>query len=132
MADFTPDDVVLVTSRSNDPVTINLIHVGQRDPADPRGSKAPILKNGAARLVAPEVRATAVVTLKGAPGDDVSLWRFGFIQLKFITDEWAHYRGATEADGSMFLALDRPPARPQQLCRDSNGTIGRHKLTSSP
>jgi hypothetical protein len=125
MADVTPDDVVLVTSRANDPVTINLIHVGQRDPADPRGRKAPILKNGAARLVAPEVRATAVVNLKGAPGDDVSLWRFGFIQLKFITDEWAHYRGVTETDGSMFLALDRPPARPQQLCRDSNGTIGR-------
>ena len=109
MADVTPDDVVLVTSRSNDPVTINLIHVdGETRPT--RGSKAPILKNGAARLVAPEVRATAVVTLKGAPGDDVSFWRSGFIQLKFITDEWAHYRGATEADGSMFLAsIGHPP-----------------------
>lgn len=125
MADVTPDDVALVTSRSKDPVTINLIHVGRRDPSDPRGRRAPILKNGAARLVAPEVRASAVVTLKGTPGDDVGLWRFGFIQLKFITDEWAHYRGVTETDGSMFLALDRPPARPQQLCRDSNGTIGR-------
>jgi hypothetical protein len=125
MADVTPADVALVTARSADPVTINLIHVGRRDPADPRGARAPILRNGAARLLAPEVSATAVVTLKGAPGDDVSLWRFGFIQLKFITDEWAHYRGVTEADGSMFFAADRPPARPQQLCRDSNGTIGR-------
>ena len=108
MADVTPDDVALVTSRSKDPVTINLIHVGRRDPSDPRGRKAPILKNGAARLVAPEERASAVVTLKGTPGDDVDLWRFGFIQLKFITDEWADYRGETETDGSMFLALDLP------------------------
>ena len=128
MADVTPADVALVTSRSNDPVTINLIHVGRRDPSDPRGRKAPILKNGAARLVAPEVRASAVVTLKGTPGDDVGLWQFGFIQLKFITDEWAHYRGVTEADGSMFFAADRPPARPQQLCRNSNGTIGRFEI----
>ena len=73
MADVTPDDVVLVTSRSTDPVAINLIHVGRRDPADPRGRRAPILKNGAVRLVAPEVRVTAIVNLKGAPGDDVGL-----------------------------------------------------------
>jgi hypothetical protein len=67
------------------------------------------------------------VTLRGSPGEDVSFWRFGFIQLKFITDDWAHYRGDAETDGSVFLAMDRPPSRPQQLCRDSlakGGVLG--------
>jgi hypothetical protein len=122
MADVTPDDVNLVTWRSADPMKITLIHVGTKDPADPKGK---ILKDGAARLLAPEIFAMASATVRGAPGDDVGLWRFGFIQLKFITDEWAHYRGVTPADGSMFLAVDRPPARPKELCRDSAGIVGR-------
>ena len=117
MADVTPGDVVLTTSRVG-AATITLIQPGAP------GAQGHVAVAGSADLGAPEIRATATVTLRGAPGEDVGLWRFGFIQLKFITDEWAHYRGMTPADGSVFVAMDRPPARPKQLCRDTAEEIG--------
>ena len=61
----------------------------------------------------------ARVTVRGTPGEDVGLWRFGFIQLGFINADWAHYRKPNPAEGSVFVARDRPPALEQQLCRDS-------------
>lgn len=118
MANVTPDDVVLLTWRDLNPPTIILIQPGTS------GLTGHLALAGAANLTAPTVYALATVTVRGTPGEDVGLWRFGFIQLKFITDEWAHYRGATPVDGSVFVAMDRPPARPQQLCRDSAGIIG--------
>jgi hypothetical protein len=113
MADVKPHDVTLIVGIGNlagparSPTAITL--------TQPGGATA----DGKVSLTAPWIRAQADVIVRGTPGDDVGLWRFGFIQLKFITDEWAHYRGATVADGSVFFAADRPPARPQQLCRDS-------------
>ncbi len=115
MAEVTPDDVFLSVWRSTDPTTIALLPPGAPDPNDPQNT----LLSGAAWLTAPEIFALATVKLRGIPGEDVGFWRFGFIQLKFITNDWAHYRGDIEADGSVFVAMDRPPARPQQLCRDS-------------
>jgi hypothetical protein len=105
MADVTPNDVVVTTWRG-------------------AGASAIVLNPGAgiggtATLTTPDIHASAQVTVHGAPGEDVSFWRFGFIQLKFITDDWAQYRGNTSGEGSIIVAMDRPPARPQQLCRDS-------------
>lgn len=61
---------------------------------------------------------TGQVAFEGSPGESVAGWRIGFIQLKHTTTEWADYRGLTNADGSIFAAMDRPPARTQQLCLD--------------
>ena len=118
MAEVTPDDVALVTWRDQDPSAISLLQPGAP------GLTGHAALAGAANLTAPGINALAKVTVRGTPGENVELWRFGFIQLKFITDEWAHYRGTTAADGSIFQAMDRPPARLQQLCRDSAGIIG--------
>ena len=70
------------------------------------------------------IRDRATVTVRGTPGADVGLWRFGFIQLGFINTDWAHYRNPDPADGSVFVARDRPPALDQQLCRDSVAKTG--------
>jgi hypothetical protein len=44
--------------------------------------------------------------------------------LGFINNDWAHYRNPGPAEGSVFVARDRPPALSQQLCRDSVAEIG--------
>jgi hypothetical protein len=112
MAEVTPDDVVLTRWRDQNPLAITLIQPSTAVPS------------GAANLTSPWIHAMATVRVRGSPGEDVGLWRLGFIQLKFITDEWAHYRGPTRTQGSVFVSMDRPPARPQQLCRDTAGIIG--------
>jgi hypothetical protein len=119
MANVAPADIVIRTERDSGAPKITLLAPGTA-PSLGGGLRG---LAGAANLESPEIRATAIVTVRGAAGDDVGFWRFGFIQLKTITDEWAHYRGATPADGSVFVAMDRPPARPQQLCRDTAGII---------
>lgn len=111
MATVRPQDIRIVTSINGatartGPVTLTL--------HQPIGSGL-----GSIDVEAGWIEARAAVTVRGTPGDDVGFWRFGFIQLKFITDDWAHYRGPSTTDGSVFLALDRPPARLQQLCRDT-------------
>jgi hypothetical protein len=44
--------------------------------------------------------------------------------LGFINEDWAHYRNTDPAEGSVFVVRDRPPALPQQLCRDSVAETG--------
>lgn len=61
---------------------------------------------------------TGQVAFQGSPGESVAGWKIGFIQLKYNTTDWADYRGSTNADGSIFAAMDRPPARTQNLCLD--------------
>jgi hypothetical protein len=117
MADVTPSDVILTPWQDPGAPAITLIQPGTK------GMGAHIALAGTVNLTSPDIHAKATVTVRGAPGEDVSFWRLGFIQLKFITDEWAHYRGDTPAEGSSFVAMDRPPARTQQVCRDSAGTI---------
>lgn len=46
-------------------------------------------------------------------------WQIGFIQAQWIETNWAVYRGMTQAAGSVFVQRGRPPARPQQACRDA-------------
>jgi len=118
MADVTPADVILTPWRDPGAPAITLIQPGTP------GMNPHVAVTGSVNLTSPEIHAIASVTVRGTPGEDVSFWRFGFIQLKFITDEWAQYRGTTPQDGSILVAMDRPPARPQQLCRDSAGLIG--------
>jgi hypothetical protein len=57
------------------------------------------------------------VSLTGDPAA-IAACTLGFIQLQWIETYWLHYRGKTSADGSMLVQLGRPPARPQQVCRD--------------
>jgi hypothetical protein len=112
MIDVTPDDVLLTPSRERVQPRIDVLQ-----PGDARLSGDDVLL-GKAKLISPQIDALATVNVRGTPGDDVSLWRFGFIQLKFVTEAWAHYRGEAATQGSVFLAMDRPPARLKQLCRD--------------
>jgi hypothetical protein len=92
------------------------ITITQPGAADARGD---VYAKGNVDLTSPLIKSEATVTVTGTPGENLGHFKFGFIQLKFITDDWAQYRGPTTADGSVFLAFDRPPARPRQLCRDT-------------
>ena len=118
MADVTPDDVLLTTWRSLGPPTVQMTPPGA--PKLP----AEAALSGALTIEFPDIYALAIVTVRGAPGDDVGFWRFGFIQLGFINEDWAHYRNDNPAEGSVFVARDRPPALDQQLCRDSVAEVG--------
>jgi hypothetical protein len=118
MADVTPDDVLLTTWRSLAPPTVQMT-----PPGYPKLPTEAAL-SGALTIEFPDIYALAIVTVRGAPGDDVGFWRFGFIQLGFINEDWAHYRNDNPAEGSVFVARDRPPALDQQLCRDSVAEVG--------
>jgi hypothetical protein len=112
VATVTPNDVGLKVWRTGDSA-ITLTQAGSTD------ASGAFRKMGSADLTSPGIHARAAVTLRGTPGEHVDLFKFGFIQLKFVTDDWAHYRGRAPADGSVFFAADRPPARHRQLCRDT-------------
>jgi hypothetical protein len=118
MPDVSPSDVVLTPWQSQAPPTVQIVQEG-----DPKLPAAATL-SGAIQIQFPDIFALAAVTVQGTAGDDVAFWRFGFIQLGFINDDWAHYRNADPADGSVFVARDRPPALGQQLCRDSVAETG--------
>lgn len=118
MADVMADEVVVTPWQEPGAPTVELVQPG--DPKLPNQ----VALSGVIQIHFPWIRALATVVLKGSPGDDVSFWRFGFIQLGFIQEDWAHYRGNTEADGSVFVARDRPPALKQQTCRDSVAETG--------
>lgn len=57
--------------------------------------------------------------LTGNAGDNPGGWTLGLIQLKWISTDWAEFRGQSNADGSAFLQAALPPARPTQGCRDT-------------
>ena len=118
MADVKPNDVVLVTWRSLGPPAVQITQAGNQ--------KLPTLAavSGAIQIEFPDIYALATVTVQGTPGEDLGFWRFGFIQLGLINNDWAHYRNADPDDGSVFVARDRPPALDQPLCRDSVAKTG--------
>ena len=118
MANVKPDDVVLITWKSAKPPVVTITQAGNANlPTVARLS-------GALEVAFPDISALATVTLRGAPGEDVGLWRFGFIQLGHINNDWAHYRNPNPAEGSVFVARDRPPALDQQICRDTVSDTG--------
>ena len=118
MADVKYEDVVLLVWRSLEPPAVQIIQSGH-----PQLPQAAAL-SGAIQIKFPEIFALATVTVRGTPGEDIGLWRFGFIQLAFINNDWAHYRNPDPAEGSVFVARDRPPALRQQLCRDTLAKTG--------
>jgi hypothetical protein len=65
-----------------------------------------------------EITADGEVTLIGGPGDSPAGWTLGFIQAQWIETNWLFYRGQHNTDGSIFIQRARPPARPNQACRD--------------
>jgi hypothetical protein len=83
MADVTLGDIMIRTVRDAGAPSITLLapEASRSLGGGLRGLA------GSANLESPGIRATATVTVKGAPGDDVGFWSFGFIQLKYITDE---------------------------------------------
>ena len=81
----------------------------------------------ASPLAAPQPGATftcdffeidAIIDMDGSPGDSGAGYRAGFTQLQWIETNRAYYRGKMDADGSVNVERDRPPARPAQACRD--------------
>ena len=118
MPDVTFTDVILVPWQDGTRPTVQIVQRG--DPNLPQGAQL----SGALIAKFPDIRALATVTVRGSLGDDVSLWRFGFIQLSFIHHDWAHYRGDTNAEGSVFVGRDRPPAMRGNICRDSVAETG--------
>ena len=81
----------------------------------------------ASPLAAPQPGATftcdffeidAIIDMDGSPGDSGAGYRAGFTQLQWIETNRAYYRGKMDADGSVDVERDRPPARPAQACRD--------------
>ncbi len=46
-------------------------------------------------------------------------WKFGFIQLQLSETNWAYYKGASPADGSMLVNYGSSAARGTDLCRDT-------------
>ena len=111
MADVTPNDVILVPWQAQVPPTVRMTQAG--DPNLPAAAAF----SGALEITFPDIFALATVTVQGTPGDDLAFWRFGFIQLGFINNDWAHYRNPDPAEGSVFVARDRAPALDQPLCR---------------
>lgn len=71
-----------------------------------------------------DLTATGVVKLLGTRGESCAGWALGFFQLQFVEVNQARYRGTTNTDGSMLVRRDRPPSRPQQLCRDTTAPGG--------
>ena len=118
MPDVKVSDVILVPWRDGTHPTVQIVQRG--DPTLPQEAQL----SGALTAKFPDIRALATVTVRGSAGDDVSLWRFGFIQLSFIHHDWAHYRGDSPTEGSVFVARDRPPAMSNNICRDSVAEIG--------
>lgn len=72
-----------------------------------------------------DLKARGECQITGSAGDNPAGWTLGLIQLQWIETNWGYYRGQTNIDGSCFLQRARPPARPQQGCRDTlrNGAI---------
>jgi len=63
----------------------------------------------------PSITANASMTLSGTAGENVGGWTLGFIQLKYIGTNRAHYRGATVKDGSIMVTYSS-----KTLCRDTD------------
>jgi hypothetical protein len=74
-------------------------------PTDPVGFK----------FRSPTLDAYGSMRLKGRPGEDVSGWTLGFIQLKFIATNYSRYRGRYDRDGSMLVTENN-----QIVCRDTD------------
>ena len=72
---------------------------------------------------AAQITSPGSVELRGRPGESVGGFTLGVIQLEYIETNHARYRGATAADGSILQIRDRPPARPSQLCRDTDELV---------
>ena len=67
------------------------------------------------------LEAVGTVTFAGRRGETMPAgWTVGFAQAEWADTSWFLYRGARHADGSVFVQRSRPPARPQQACRDSS------------
>jgi hypothetical protein len=118
MADVGNDDVHLAVWRSAVDPKVTIVPAG-----DPKLPPAAAL-SGAIFIEYPDIFALAIVTVRGTPGEDLGLWRFGFIQFGYINNDWAHYRNQDPAEGSVFVARDRPPALKQPFCRDSVSKTG--------
>jgi hypothetical protein len=58
--------------------------------------------------------------IAGAPGDNCIGHRFGFLQTEWVETNRAYYRGQRDADGSVLVRRDRPPARTAGACQDTS------------
>jgi hypothetical protein len=68
-----------------------------------------------------DIQADAKLTVRPSQAGEVLPvgWKFGFIQLQHSETNWAYYKGASAEDGSMLVNFGASPARPADLCRDT-------------
>ena len=87
--------------------------------------KLPFVAASGMRFMDTELYAVCQCQITGPPTDKPRGWTLGTIQLLWVTTNWAYYRGQNNGDGDCFLQYARPPARPEQECRDtySSGSI---------
>ena len=87
--------------------------------------KLPFVAASGMRFMDTELYAVCQCQITGLPTDKPRGWTLGTIQLLWVTTNWAYYRGQNNGDGDCFLQYARPPARPEQECRDtySSGSI---------
>jgi hypothetical protein len=81
--------------------------------------RAPFVNGANMSFTSNQITIHGECQITGAAGDNPTGWTLGLIQLKWISTDWAFYRGQTNADGSLFEQAARPPARPTQGCRDT-------------
>jgi len=87
------------------------------------GVQAPVVSATAVRFPSSTIRCSGRVQFNGAAADSGDGWLVGWIQAQWIETNWGYYRGQSNADGSAFHQLARPPARPSQACRDTVGPV---------
>jgi hypothetical protein len=80
---------------------------------------APNLGNGVMRFTCQAFQFRGDTDLTGGAGDAPAGWLLGSIQCEWVETNWGYYRGERDDHGSLFVQRARPPARPQQACRDT-------------
>jgi hypothetical protein len=81
--------------------------------------KLPHVVGAGMRFMDTNLHAVCNCQITGLPTDKPRGWTLGTIQLLWATTNWAYYRGQNNDDGDSFLQYARPPARPEQECRDT-------------
>lgn len=87
----------------------------------PPGRTSSSLRGQSLILATANIQADADIKVRPSSSGEVLPigWKFGFIQLQLSETNWAYYKGASVADGSMFVNCGSPAARGCDLCRDS-------------
>ncbi|MCX6611506.1 MAG: hypothetical protein NTW74_11725 [Acidobacteria bacterium] len=89
--------------------------------SQPPGRTSSSLRGQSLILATSDIQADANITVRPSRDGEVLPigWKFGFIQLQLAETNWAYYKGASAADGSVLVNYGNSLARGTDLCRDS-------------